>query len=111
VGGGFAPPILGMLAGVAGLGIHSAHTWWRAHLPVSARRVLAQMWPWVFGVSVINGVFLAVGSLILVYVFSLNAPDLFVYSFFFALVSLFLSLLTGVAYDLQDRDRRVGAPG
>ena len=56
----------------------------------------------------INGVFLVVGSVILVYVFALNAPDLFVNSFFLAIVSLLLSIVTGVAYDLQNRDRGAG---
>lgn len=110
VGGGFAPPIVGILASVAGLGINTSYTWWRTHLPVALRRVLAQVWPWVFGVNVINGVFLVVGSVILVYVFALNAPDLFVNSFFLAIVLLLLSIVTGVAYDLQNRDRGVGAP-
>jgi hypothetical protein len=109
VGGGFAPPIVGILASVGGLGINTSHMWWRTHLPANVRRVLAQVWPWVFGVSVINGVFLVVGSVILVYVFALNAPDLFVNSFFLAIVSLLLSILTGVAYDLQNRNGGVGA--
>ena len=32
VGGGFAPPIIGVLAGVVGTGIKAPFTWWRAHL-------------------------------------------------------------------------------
>ena len=38
VGGGFAPPIVGILASVAGLGINTSHTWWRTHfrLPYGA---------------------------------------------------------------------------
>ncbi len=105
VGGGFGPPIIGILAGVAGLGIDAPYTWWRTHLPVNVRRVLAQLWPWIFAIGVINGVFLVIGSVILVYFFGLNMPDLFVYSFFFAILSVLLSNLTGVAYDLQRRDR------
>jgi hypothetical protein len=107
VGGGVGPPIMGILAGVAGLGINAPYTWWRTHLPVNIRRVLAQLWPWVFGVCVINGVFLVVGSVILVYAFGLNNPDLFVNSFFFAIVSLLLSIFTGVAYDIQNNARDV----
>jgi len=38
VGGGFGPPIIGILAGVAGLGIASPQTWCRAHLPAVAGR-------------------------------------------------------------------------
>jgi hypothetical protein len=101
VGGGFGPPIIGVLAGVGGLGINAPYTWWRTHLPINVRRVLAGLWPWVFGVCVLNGVFLVVGSVILVYFFGLNNPDLFVASFFFAIVSLLFGILTGVAYDIQ----------
>jgi hypothetical protein len=85
VGGGVGPPVIGILAGVAGLGIHARYTWSRQHLPVTARAALAQWWPWVF----------------MVYVFGLNAPDLFVDSFFFATVSLLVTIVLGVAYDIQ----------
>ena len=100
VGGGFAPPIMGILAGVAGLGIN-AHKWWGARLPISIQHFLAKSWLWVFGICLINGIFLVVGSIILVYFFDLNNPDLFVNSFFFAIVSLLLSITTGAAYDVE----------
>ena len=104
VGGGFGPPIIGILAGVAGTGINAPLTWWRKRLPVKVRDFLAKLWPWVFGVCVMNGVLLVIGSVILVYVFGLNNPDLFVNSFFFAVLSLPLTILTGVAYDIQNSD-------
>jgi hypothetical protein len=104
VGGGFGPPIIGILAGVAGLGINAPFTWWRKHLPVNVRRFLAKLWPWVFGVAAINGAFLVVGSVILVYFFGVNNPDLFSNSFFFVVLSLPLTILTGVAYDIQNGD-------
>jgi hypothetical protein len=108
VGGGFAPPIIGVLAGVAGLGINAPYAWWRTHFPVNIRRFLAQLWPWLLGACVINGVFLVVGSVILVYFFGINNPDLFVNSFFFAILSLLLTIITGVAYDLQAGERGGG---
>lgn len=101
VGGGVGPPIIGILAGVAGLGINASHTWWRKHLRTNLRRFLATLWPWIFGIAVINGVFLMVGSVILVYFFDLNNPDLFTNSFFFAVVSLLLMIFTERAYDIQ----------
>jgi hypothetical protein len=106
VGGGVGPPIMGILAGVAGLGIETPLTWWRKHLSVNLRRFLGTLWPWIFGIAVINGVFLVVGSLILVYFFDLNNPDLFTNSFFFAVVSLLLMIFTGRAYDIQ-RDQEM----
>jgi hypothetical protein len=99
VGGGFAPPIMGIIAGVAGLGINAPAPGWCKNLPDNVRRFLASLWPWFFGVCVVNGVFLVLGSLILVYFFNMNNPDLFVYSFFFAIISLILTVITGIAYD------------
>lgn len=105
VGGGVGPPVIGVLAGVAGLGIHAPHTWSRGHLPTNVRRFLAAAWPWVFGACAVNGAFLVVGSVVLVYLFGLNNADLFLWSFYFAVVSLLAAVFTGIAYDVQ---RQVG---
>ena len=107
VGGGFGPPIMGILAGMAGTAIHAPLTWWREHLPSNMLHGLAVLWPWAFGVTVANGVFLVIGSLILIYFFGLNNADLFVNSFFFAVVSILGTTLTAIAYDLQQQPRRV----
>ncbi len=109
VGGGFAPPLIGILAGVAGLGINSPYAWWRSHLSVTTRHLLAQAWPWIFAAFVINGVFLVVGSVLLVYLSGFDNPELFVSSFLFALVLLLLTILTGIAYDIQGEAHVVGA--
>ena len=104
VGGGFAPPIIGVLAGVAGLGINASHTWWRKHLSVNVRRRLAKAWPWVFGVCVIDGVFLVVGSVILVYFFDVNNPNLFVGCFFVAVGAVPVAIFTGIVHDIQNQE-------
>lgn len=100
VGAGFAPPVMGILAGVAGLGIH-ARSWKGVRLPTNLQHFLAQSWPWLYGIGLANGVLLVVGSVILVYSFGLNNPDLFVYSFFVAIVLLILCIITGAAYDVH----------
>jgi hypothetical protein len=46
VGGGFVPTFVGIIAGVAGIGIHAPSTGWRARLPGNALRFLAGFWPW-----------------------------------------------------------------
>jgi hypothetical protein len=96
VGAGFAPPIMGILAGVAGLGMH-ARTWWGTRLPINIQHFLAKSWPWIFGICLVDSLFLVVGSIILVVFFDLNNPDLFVTSFLFAILSLLLSIITGAA--------------
>jgi len=100
-GGGFAPPIIGILASAAGMGIHSTHNWWRTHLPVPIRQFLGKCWPAVFIVCAVNGIFLVVGSVILVTFFGLNQPQLFVYSFLFAIASLIICNFLAIAYDVQ----------
>ncbi len=100
VGGGVAPPIIAILAGVAGLGIGSRHSRWRAHVPVNIQRRLARLWPWAFGLCAINGAFLVIGSVVLVYLFGLNNPELFVNSFLFAVLLLLATIFTGIAYDI-----------
>ncbi len=96
VGGGFAPPVMGILAGVAGLGIN-ARKWWGTRLPNNIQHLFAKSWPWIYGICLINGLFLVVGSIILVYIFGLNNPNLFVYSFLFTIVCLLLCIITGAA--------------
>jgi len=106
VGGGVGPPIIGILAGMAGTGIEAPLTWWSKHLSVNLGRFLATLWPWIFSITVINGVFLVIGSVILVYFFNLNNPDLFTNSFFFVVISLLLTIFAGVVYDIQ-RDQEM----
>jgi hypothetical protein len=109
VGGGFGPPSIGILAGVAGTGIGMPSTWWRKRLSDNVRRFLAALWPWSFGIAVTNGVFLVIGSVILVYAFDLNNPDLFVNSFFFSILSLLLTVFIGRAYDIQKSEQSMAA--
>jgi hypothetical protein len=42
-----------------------------------------------------------VGSLALVYLFDLNMPDLFVFSFLVSIVLIVLDIFTGIARDVQ----------
>jgi len=107
VGGGFGSPIIGALAGIAATLINPPLAW-RTRLSGSAGRFLGQLWPWVFGVSLINGVFLFIGSIILVYSFGWGNEDLYLSSFFIAVVSLPPTITTAVAHDLQSGARRCG---
>ncbi|MGB7296919.1 MAG: hypothetical protein WBC70_15145 [Candidatus Aminicenantales bacterium] len=109
VGGGFGPPTLAILAGVGGLGIHARHTWWRKHVPGGARRFLAKLWPWIFGVCAVNGIFLVIGHVIPVFFLGVRNAALFTGSFFVAVVTLLLSILTGIAYDIERKNRRGAA--
>ena len=105
VGGGFGSPIIGILAGIAGILNHARITWWRRRFSGSAGRFLARLWPWLFGIAAINGLFLFVGAIFLVYTFGWGNEDLYLNSFLFAVVSVSLTIITGIAYDLQSGAR------
>jgi hypothetical protein len=96
------------LAGIAGIRIGSRSRWWCRHLPVKLRRILARIWPPIFSVTLLNGVLLVIGSLVLVYLFDVNSPDLFVNSFFFSVLSLTASIISGIGYDLESRNQLQG---
>lgn len=99
VGGGFCPPLIGVLAGVAGTRIGAVDTGRRWP------RILAKLWPVTFIVAAIAGIFLVIGSLILVFIFGVDNDELFLNSFYITVLSLLLTVLLGPAYDAADSDR------
>ena len=105
VGGGFGPPLIGILSGIAGIGIQAPQRRLRAQLSGRPGRWLAALWPLVFGISLLNAIFLFIGSTILVYLFQVDNQALFLNSFYFAIVSVLLTLITGRAYDLQPKEK------
>jgi hypothetical protein len=107
VGGGVGPPVTCVLAGVAGLAVRSPLTWWRNHMSANVRRVLASLWPWVFGIGLLNGLFLFVGSLVIINFVRLNNSDIYLNSFYFVVLSLLAMLVTGVAYDIEKSEQRL----
>lgn len=52
-GGGIFPPVLGLIISAAATRINAPLTWWQAHLSTGARRVLAALWPWLFGAGLL----------------------------------------------------------
>ena len=101
VGGGFGPPMLGVLASVAGIRIKEPSAR-RTRLSANVRRLLAKLWPWVFGAYVINGAFLVIGHIILVFFFKMSNDQIFVNSLFLAILTFPLTMLAGIAYEIQN---------
>ena len=99
VGGGFAPPLIGILAGAAGLGIHGSVPRWYKNLPGRFRDVLALIWPWSFGVCVLDGIILVLGSLLFAYIIGLNIPGVWVFCFLILIPLLVFTIITGAARD------------
>lgn len=97
-GGGFAPPTISLLAGIATVTSHMSNTW--LYKPDSAAgRLLARIWPWVFGFSAIIGGFVFIIGIILSALNLLNAPNIFVYGFFYLIIAIIYLNITGPAYD------------
>jgi hypothetical protein len=101
VGGGFGPPVLGMLAGLAAGGAHAPRRRWARRLGGRPARVLASLWLGLFWFCLLNAIFLVVGSLVLAGALGLAAPDLFVYSLFLVVASMPIATLAGIAYDVR----------
>jgi len=98
VGGGLAPLFGGILGGVAGTKINSPLTWWRAHLSVSSKRMLAKLWSWSLAIYLLW----VPGEFILGYLFGANNPILAsLPSIPIPLVFIILAVLGGLAHDIQ----------
>jgi hypothetical protein len=111
VGGGFGPPLLGIIMGAAATRINAPLTWWRAHLSVGSRRFLGKLWPWLFTGSSIAWLLLFPGSILLDYFFGVSNPDLLVSMFFFSAFGfLLLTIFAGFAYDSQGQTGKHQVP-
>lgn len=97
-GGGFAPPIISLIAGFSAIGIHKENKWNKK--PNSKfGKTLAAIWPYIFGLSVVIGLFVFAIGVILAAVNLINIPEVFVYGFLFLVVSLNYLKSTGPAFD------------
>ncbi len=101
IGGGVGPPTLGILAGFAGLGINAKYKFWSKIFKGKIKQFFSGLWPWIFSITALNGIFLVIGHIILVFVFGYANADIFLNSFFFAFFSILLSIFFGIAYDID----------
>lgn len=106
VGGGFGPPLLGLIVGVAATRITAPLAWWQAHLSRRARRVLSAVWPWLFAAGLFAWLLLMPGTMLLDYFIGVSNPELVIPVLAFSAFGLLLVVvLTGLAYDSQPRAR------
>ena len=100
-GGGFGPPMLGIIVGSTATRINSPFTRWHAHLSVNTRRFLGKLWFWSFLAGLIAWLLLLPGSVILDYFFGVNDPNL-IYAFIFSAFGfLLVTIFTAFAHDSQ----------
>lgn len=85
-GGGFGPPVVGLVNGAAARILRSPSTWPK-RLPRPVRRLAAASWRGLLLVVVADALLLFLGSVPLALA-GLNAPMLFVYSLFLAVAGI-----------------------
>ena len=103
VGGGLFPPLIGIIAGVAGTKINAPLARQPMHLSGSILRFLAKLWPWPLVIFLV-WIF---GQWIIGYFFNEFLQKNGYLSLLLIVGLLPLSVFTGYAYDIHDRDRVV----
>lgn len=106
LGGGFGPPLLGFILGLAGTQLHSRFGWWRSHLSLDTRRLLGNVWPWSFAAGVTLWLLLFPGTILVGALFGINSADPLIPTLLYTLILaafglLFLTILTGCARDSE----------
>lgn len=101
VGGGFGPPILGIIIGAAATRIEAPLGWWRARLSSGLRHLLGGLWPWFLGACLIAWLAMFPGVALLGYFFGLNDSNLVMALALCMLGSLLLTIMAGFAHDAQ----------
>lgn len=104
-GGGIFPPLIGIVGGVAGTKINAPLARQPMHLSGSLLRFLAKLWPWPLVIFLV-WIF---GQWIVGYFFNEFLQKNMYLSLLLIVGLLPLSVFTGYAYDIHDRDRVVVA--
>jgi hypothetical protein len=100
VGGGFGPPLLGVILGVAATRIHAPFRWWRTHQSSGAQQFLTRLWPWSLVAGLIAWLLLLPGSTLLDYFVGVTNPERTMATLVFSAFGLLLlAIVTGFVYD------------
>lgn len=99
LGGGFGPPLLGLIAGGVATRMNAPHPWWRSHLSVRGQRILANLWPWSFALCLGAWLLLFPGTLVIGYFFPLTAPGVIYTLILLAFGSLLVTIVIGFVHD------------
>lgn len=103
VGGGFGPPLLGLILSATATRIHAPLRWWHTRLSTESRSFLSTLWPWLFTAAVIAWLLLLPGSSILSYYFRVNDPNLVLTFILCAFGFLLLTIFSGFARDAHSQ--------
>lgn len=108
-GAGFGPPILGAIAVLIALKIHSPLKTW-SKLPSKLHRVLGMLWGWSFGLCLIGWLMLFPGAALIAFFTGLDHALLMVIPILIAFALIPITLLLGFSRDISRRGPGMLAP-
>lgn len=110
VGGGFGPPIFGLILGAAATRINAPLAWWRARSTAGPVRLLARLWPWTLAACVVAWLLVFPGTVLLDHFFGVGEMAFAVPALSLTVLSAFgLLLLTIFAGFARDAQKRTGS--
>lgn len=109
VGGGFAPPVLGLILAATATKVNSPLTWWRSKLPRAVRQGLAASWPILFAGCIIAWLMMFPGLQALGYFFGLESDAVVLGVLFLAVSLLPLAFFSSFARDTESAAIRTDA--
>lgn len=102
-GGGFGPPILGIVAVLIALKRNSPLKTW-SKWPSRFHSVLGMLWPWSFGLCLLGWLMLFPGAALIVFFTGVDNALLMIIPILVAFASIPLTLLLGFSRDIQTRN-------
>lgn len=99
VGGGFGPPVLGLILAAAATRVHSDLPWWRERCPARGRESLSTAWPFLLAGAIFTLVAMLFGVPALAYFFAFESVAFIVGLLLTAFMLLLLALVSSMAKD------------
>jgi hypothetical protein len=99
VGGGFGPPLQGIILGIAALKAYRPSRWWGKRLPPQAASVFAGLWRWSIALTIAAWLFMLPGIPLLNHFFGYDDPTL---TFTVVGIAFFLIVVTGFVCAIAD---------
>jgi hypothetical protein len=107
VGGGFGPPVSGIILGIATTRMKPSLHGWPSRLPVGVLTFITRIWPECLSACVLAWLVMLPGSSILAYYFGVDDPTLTQILILAAFSLLFLTIFTGYVHDgIQQEDNK-----
>ncbi|MFZ5821302.1 MAG: hypothetical protein ACOYYJ_15505 [Chloroflexota bacterium] len=99
VGGGFGPPILGIIAVLIALKRNSPLKTW-SKMPSKFHSVLSMLWPWSFGLCLLGWLMMFPGAALIVFFTGINNALLMIIPIIIAFAFIPITLLLGFSRDI-----------